>query len=295
MMSTLSGEFNDTTRAICTGFADGKFCPVDAEKLERELDDTIRVGDIDEGGKKGAGCYTWLHGNFEDPESITPAPAALVQILRERKKQPEREAREPRDRRPLAGTPLSGDVDDDVRKYALSALDSECRDVGQAASGGRNAQLNESAFKIATLVAAGALSDAVARSSLEAAARSNPGHDDERQLFATLDSGWTAGLQQPRDLSEIAASARARRERGPPRQSARNLGAIPIANAAGRSYGALGRRSAGTCWTVTIMRTVVTRSAPTLLSGLRRRRARTSLRWKRRSVGWIPSRPTIES
>lgn len=43
MMSTLSGEFNDTTRAICTGFSDGKFCPVDAEKLERELDDTIRV------------------------------------------------------------------------------------------------------------------------------------------------------------------------------------------------------------------------------------------------------------
>ena len=43
MMSTLSSEFNDTTRAICTGFADGKFCAVDAEKLERELDDTIRV------------------------------------------------------------------------------------------------------------------------------------------------------------------------------------------------------------------------------------------------------------
>jgi len=188
---------------------------------------SCRLGDLDEGGKKGPGCYTWLHGNFEESGSIAPAPAALVQILRERKKAPEREAREPRDRRPLAGTPLSGDVDDDVRKYALSALDAECRDVGRAASGGRNAQLNESAFKIATLVAAGALSGAVARSSLEAAARSNPGHDDERQLFATLDSGWTAGLQQPRDLSEIAASARARRERGPPRQSARNSPPAP--------------------------------------------------------------------
>jgi hypothetical protein len=43
MMSTLSGEFNDTTRAVCTGLADGKFCVADAEQLERELDDTIRV------------------------------------------------------------------------------------------------------------------------------------------------------------------------------------------------------------------------------------------------------------
>jgi hypothetical protein len=43
MMSALSGEFNDTTRAICSGYVDGKFCVDDAEKLERELDDTIRV------------------------------------------------------------------------------------------------------------------------------------------------------------------------------------------------------------------------------------------------------------
>ena len=43
MMSALSGEFNDTTRVVCAGLADGKFCPVDAAKLERELDDVIRV------------------------------------------------------------------------------------------------------------------------------------------------------------------------------------------------------------------------------------------------------------
>lgn len=42
-MSALSGEFNDTTRVVCAGLADGKFCPVDAAKLERELDDVIRV------------------------------------------------------------------------------------------------------------------------------------------------------------------------------------------------------------------------------------------------------------
>lgn len=43
MMSKLSGEFNDTTGAICAGYSDGVFCAADAEKLERELDDVIRV------------------------------------------------------------------------------------------------------------------------------------------------------------------------------------------------------------------------------------------------------------
>lgn len=43
MMSKLSGEFNDTTGAICAGYSDGKFCAADATKLERELNDVIRV------------------------------------------------------------------------------------------------------------------------------------------------------------------------------------------------------------------------------------------------------------
>lgn len=180
---------------------------------------SVRLGDLDEGGKKEPGAYTWLHGDWTDPTAIAPAPSELVRILRERKKAEPAATKPTVQRKAGSAVAIVGDVDDDVRKYALSALDAECRDVARAASGGRNAKLNESAFKIATLVAAGALTDAVARSSLESAARSNPGHDDERQLIATLDSGWTAGLQQPRDLSEIAASARARRERGPPRRS----------------------------------------------------------------------------
>ncbi|MGC5796480.1 phage/plasmid primase, P4 family [Sphingomonas sp. NFX23] len=180
---------------------------------------SVRLGDLDGGGKKEPGAYTWLHGDWTDPTAIAPAPPDLVRILRERKKAEPAATKPAGQRKPGSAVTIVGDVDDDVRKYALSALDAECRDVARAASGGRNAKLNESAFKIATLVAAGALTDAVARSSLESAARSNPGHDDERQLIATLDSGWTAGLQQPRDLSEIAASARGRRERGPPRHS----------------------------------------------------------------------------
>ncbi|MCU6454333.1 hypothetical protein LPN01_09600 [Sphingomonas sp. A2-49] len=43
MMSQLSSEFNDATRAVCGGLSDGKWCREDAARLERELDDVIRV------------------------------------------------------------------------------------------------------------------------------------------------------------------------------------------------------------------------------------------------------------
>jgi putative DNA primase/helicase len=190
---------------------------------------SVRVGDLDSGGTKGPGPYTWLHGDWADPASIAPAPAELVAILRTPKKKGEPKAEKPAgQRRAGARALVAGDVDDDVRKYALAALDGECRDISRAASGQRNAQLNESAFKVATLVAAGALSDAMARGCVEAAARSNPGHDDERQLIATIDSGWTAGLESPRDLAEIAAASRARRERGPPRRGSGSSPPAPI-------------------------------------------------------------------
>jgi putative DNA primase/helicase len=202
---------------------------------------SVRAGDLDSGGTKGPGPYTWLHGDWADPASIAPAPAELVAILRAPKKKGEPKTEKPAGQR-RAGAPalVAGDVDDAVRKYALAALDGECRDISTAASGQRNAQLNESAFKVATLVAAGALSDAMARGCVEAAARSNPGHDDERQLIATIDSGWTAGLDSPRDLAEIAAASRARRERGPPRQSSRGSPPAPGPEGNGKPSSQLG-------------------------------------------------------
>ena len=168
------------------------------------------------------GRYRWLDrgGDWRDAAAIAAAPAALIDILRA-----------PKARKPPAG-PVAGDgkaivrsgaapvsTDDAVRKYALAGLDAECRAIRSAGSGARQNQLNASAFKVATLVAAGALDTGVARASIEAAARDNPGRDDAAQLAATIDSGWTAGLEQPRDLAEVAASSRSRRERGPPASS----------------------------------------------------------------------------
>lgn len=161
------------------------------------------------------GQYRWLHGRVDEP--VADAPDQLVQILRDRGRRPTSDtaAQSPRPR------PSGDQVDDAVRKYGLSALDGECRLVRSAGSGKRNAQLNESAFAVATLVAAGAIDAGIARSSLEAAARDNPGRDSDAQLTATIDSGWTAGIAQPRDLEEIAAAARDRasRSRSSPRSS----------------------------------------------------------------------------
>jgi putative DNA primase/helicase len=109
-----------------------------------------------------AGQYRWLRGDGR--MAIAEAPAELVAMLRAPKAA---KAKAPAPAsivgsgqgRPTAARPL--DLDDAaaeaVRKYALPALDGECRAVRQAGSGKRNAQLNESALKIASLVAAGAL------------------------------------------------------------------------------------------------------------------------------------------
>lgn len=167
--------------------------------------------------------YRWLHGDADAP--IVEAPAELVEILRSKKAKAERPA--PERRAQGYEGPVSSD--DHVRRYALSALEAECRLVETAASGSRNPQLNKSAFAIATLVAAGAIREAVARAAIEDSARRNPGRDDDAQLIATIDSGWTAGLQKPRDLSEVAAAAQERADRRARRSGA--SGAPPPAAA----------------------------------------------------------------
>lgn len=160
--------------------------------------------------------YRW-HRN-EPIGGIAHAPASLLQILRDKggKSAAERPAQTAADPSPAA---VAQSADDAVRKYCLSALDGELQAVRSAPSGRRNAQLNESALKIASLVAAGGLDPTLSRLSLEAAARDNPGNDDDRQLQATIDSGWSAGINNPRNLAEIAAAAEQRAARRNDRDS----------------------------------------------------------------------------
>jgi putative DNA primase/helicase len=90
--------------------------------------------------------------------------------------------------------------------YALAALEGELGRVALAAPGCRNTQLNESAFKLGTLVGAGALPEGLVIDTLTQAARDCGLYDDpncgERGVEATIRSGLNAGGQKPRAVPD---------------------------------------------------------------------------------------------
>lgn len=177
------------------------------------------------------GVYRWLRGRVDAP--VAAAPQILVDILRDRRSREAQEAaRDAEGRwtppapaadrpkpaaRPSGAPDASGDaVRDAIRRYGWAALEAELQAIRSAPSGRRNAQLNESALKIAALTCSApiaALDAGMAKAAIEMAARENPGRDDAGQLTATIESGWSAGLNNPRDLEEIAASIRERSSR----------------------------------------------------------------------------------
>lgn len=184
------------------------------------------------------GRYSWLTNRHDDP---VDAPAALIEILRSKgKKAPERPiAAAPKGRAaPARPADASQAEYDAVRKYGDTALAAECRAVREEPSGTRNGRLNEAAVKIASLTVSTpfpAIEAGWARSMLEAAARANPGNDDDRQLIATINSGWTAGEATPRDLTDVATRARQRAER--PHRSSRPASSRASAPPSETDYG----------------------------------------------------------
>lgn len=161
---------------------------------------------------------------------IALAPAKLLEKLREKKDAPPADppASSAPDPAPAPRRQRAETVDEDLRNYAESALEGELKAVRTAQSGSRNAQLNNSALKIASLVAAGVLEETSARSRLEQAARDNPGRDDDGALRATIESGWSAGINNPRDLKEVASAIRERHaRRGSARQPSNRPPARP--------------------------------------------------------------------
>jgi hypothetical protein len=80
--------------------------------------------------------------------------------------------------------------------YGIAALDDEIRRVASAGQGSRNAQLNESAFVLYTLVAGGQLGETVVTAGLErAAVACGLGETETAQ---TLRSALRAGMEKPR-------------------------------------------------------------------------------------------------
>jgi putative DNA primase/helicase len=136
--------------------------------------------------------------------------------------------------------------DEAVRKYALAAADAEIRTLAATGDGGRNNALNAAAFNLGTLVAAGGLSEGLARGMLIEVARQWP---DLPKSEGTIDSGLGAGMASPRDLGEVRAKAedRARFTAGKPRGrvSAANTAAAPAAATA-----EAGQAKSKVCWKI---------------------------------------------
>lgn len=139
--------------------------------------------------------YRWIR---DDPDApIAEPPARLVEILQARKGAAKTTGK---------SQTGAGAGESSAQRYAMSALDRECAAIQAAPRGKRQDALNRSSFLVATLVAAGALAEPLARSAVTAAAFRNPGNDDERAIEATIDSGWAAGMAAPRDLSHLTAT-----------------------------------------------------------------------------------------
>ncbi|MCX7284594.1 MAG: AAA family ATPase [Novosphingobium sp.] len=138
-------------------------------------------------GKK-EGAYTWLEG-CEPDEWFPPAemPQWLLDIVKP-------DVIEPKPFVPVAIPAAQGNS-----AYAMTALEQECENVANAASGNRNHQLNASAFVISQLVASGAL-DHTAMEDLRHAALQNGLSSSE--IDTTLKSAFAAGSKQPREVPE---------------------------------------------------------------------------------------------
>ena len=82
-------------------------------------------------------------------------------------------------------------------------MDSVIAGLEVAEPGGRNAALNHAAWTLGRWVAAGALKQGDVENELYTAAEVNHliADDGERQCWATIRSGLSAGLQQPVDLN----------------------------------------------------------------------------------------------
>ncbi|AFD25886.1 Superfamily II helicase-like protein [Deinococcus gobiensis I-0] len=85
--------------------------------------------------------------------------------------------------------------------WAQKALADECEILQNSVEGGRNHQLNISAVKLGSIIAAGALDEAQVRQELTAAAQAAGLEPDE--IPDTLHSGLTHGKKSPRDLSHV--------------------------------------------------------------------------------------------
>ena len=81
--------------------------------------------------------------------------------------------------------------------YGEGAMEAELKSLSEAGEGNRNNHLNKSAFSLAQLTAGGEVKEEYAKDELYRIAYEELGLEKE-EILQTVESGWTAGLQEPR-------------------------------------------------------------------------------------------------
>jgi putative DNA primase/helicase len=161
---------------------------------------------------QGGRRYRWLRGDAG--AELALAPEKLIAALRAPKarKQNNVDGDKPAAAFPAHAAPTDEPGEAAVRKYALAALDAECRTLAGTPLGNRNNQSNASGFVVGQLVGAGALSEHMARAALYGAVA---GFNEPDKARTSIDNGLAAGMQpeNARDLRQVAERARARSSR----------------------------------------------------------------------------------
>ncbi|MCK9185085.1 MAG: phage/plasmid primase, P4 family [Candidatus Cloacimonetes bacterium] len=113
-------------------------------------------------------------------------------------------------------------------KYAQKAMDDEIAAVALAPEGKRNDQLNTSAFKLASLVASGALDEFEVEHALQrAATRAGLG---DTEIEATLKSAFGEGKKHPREIPEPPKISFKKLEKKGAKEPKKPLGSQPLNN-----------------------------------------------------------------
>lgn len=133
------------------------------------------------------GYYRWLGRPDEDVPQ--PLPDLVLGMLKP--KVAERHAA------PVVPIPINGNHGQ-TERYAAAALEKELDTLARAVEGGRNEQLNKSAFSLGQLVAGGALDEAEVVDKLETVAMAIG--LGEKEIEKTIESGLRGGAKDPRGI-----------------------------------------------------------------------------------------------
>ncbi len=134
--------------------------------------------------------YKWIPYHSPDDVKIAWLPYEIIKKLQgDKPKQKPKAKKDPK-------VKIKPATDESSQRYALAGLRNECQNIIDAEEGGRNDQLNTSAFKVGTLCGSGALDTTTAREELTKAAMVTGMTSSE--IATTIKSGLEDGIEKPR-------------------------------------------------------------------------------------------------